>query len=70
VCNEHPRGQAPTARQRHRSRAADGPVCIGLKKKVKMNICSIWPFAQISDDFTILIFGNVPDILLQRYSRS
>jgi len=36
-----------------------------------MNVCSIWPFAQISDDFfIILIFGNVPDILLQNYLRS
>jgi len=40
------------------------------KRKVKMNVCSIWPFAQISDDFYILVFGNVPDILLQHYSRS
>jgi len=36
---------------------------------VKINVCSIWPFAQNSDDYIILIFGNVPDILLQRYSR-
>jgi len=35
-----------------------------------MNVCSIWPFAQISDMFVILLFGNVPDILLQHYSRS
>jgi len=25
-----------------------------LKRKVKMNVCSIWPFAQISDDFYYL----------------
>jgi len=24
------------------------------KRKVKMNVCSIWPFAQISDDFYYL----------------
>jgi len=36
-----------------------------------MNVCRIWPFAQISDDFYYLgIFGNVPDILLQYFSRS
>jgi len=40
------------------------------KRKVKMNGCGIWPFAQISDDFIILVFGNVPGILLQHYSRS
>jgi len=33
-----------------------------LKRKVKMNVCSIWPFAQISDGFYYLDFGNVPDI--------
>ena len=27
---------------------------IPTKRKVKMNICSIWPFAQISDDFYYL----------------
>jgi len=32
------------------------------KREVKMNVCSIWPFAQISDDFYYLGFGNVPDI--------
>jgi len=24
------------------------------KRKVKMNVCGIWPFAQISDDFYYL----------------
>jgi len=35
-----------------------------------MNVCSIWLFAQFWMYFIILIFGNVPDILLQHYSRS
>ena len=35
-----------------------------------MNVCSIWPFAQILDDFYNLDIGDVPFILLLRYSRS
>jgi len=38
-----------------------------------MNVCSIWPLAQILDDFYYLdnlIFGYVPDIFLRHYSRS
>jgi len=27
------------------------------KRKVKMNVCSIWPFAQFSDDFIILVLA-------------
>jgi len=26
------------------------------KRKVKMNVCTIWPFAQISDDFCLDIW--------------
>jgi len=32
------------------------------KRKVKMNVCSIWQLAQISGDFYYLGFGNVSDI--------
>jgi len=39
------------------------------KRKVKMNVCSIWPF-EFQMICIILIFGNVPFILLLHYSRS
>jgi len=42
-----------------------------LRRKVKMNVCRIWPSAQISGDFYYLGFGNVPDIccsIIQRVS--
>ena len=40
------------------------------KRKVKMNVCSIWPFAQISDDFYYLDIVATSPVALRSFCDS